>query len=283
MSTIPKQIFQIKDIFFNMYKNRYKKKIKSFKPKLKFTIDTGKYIIKTAENRDELEELLMLRTEVFFKEMMNKKAPRIDIDKFDKECDYMIIYHKKLQQIIGTYRMISSLFAKKFYSSTEFQLKQIEELPGHKLELGRACVGKDHRNGVIMLMLWKGISEYLKQTGCSYLFGCSSLYLSKPQEIAAIYSYLSKNYIAKETPSIKPRRKYINKKTHSLIKKNNSSHKVHSEEIHKQLPPLLKAYLKVGACICGEPAWDKNFGCYDFLTLLTIKNIAPGTKKKFGL
>ena len=38
-------------------------------------------------------------------------------------------------------------------------------------------------------------------------------------------------------------------------------------------PPLVKGYLRLGAKICGAPAWDPDFNTADFLTLLRLTDI----------
>ncbi len=43
------------------------------------------------------------------------------------------------------------------------------------IELGRACVQRQHRNLVVLGLLWKGIADYAKERGGRYLIGCSSL------------------------------------------------------------------------------------------------------------
>ncbi|NLP03545.1 MAG: GNAT family N-acetyltransferase [Fibrobacter sp.] len=94
---------------------------------------------------------------------------------------------------MGTYRLISSLFHKKFYSSTEFNLDDIINLPGTKLELGRACVHRDFRTGTPIALLWRGITDYIRETGTKYLFGCSSVKTTNIRIIASIYRYFQEN------------------------------------------------------------------------------------------
>ncbi len=43
------------------------------------------------------------------------------------------------------------------------------------VELGRACVHRQHRNLVVLGLLWKGIADYARERGGRYLIGCSSL------------------------------------------------------------------------------------------------------------
>ncbi len=41
------------------------------------------------------------------------------------------------------------------------------------------------------------------------------------------------------------------------------------------MPPLIKAYLRFGATVCGEPAWDEAFQTADVLMLLPMAAMAP--------
>ena len=50
-----------------------------------------------------------------------------------------------------------------------------------------------------------------------------------------------------------------------------------------KIPPLIKGYLKIGARICGEPAWDKNFNAADFPVIIDIEKIDSRYRKHFGL
>jgi putative hemolysin len=48
-----------------------------------------------------------------------------------------------------------------------------------------------------------------------------------------------------------------------------------------KVPKLLKTYLAIGARICSAPAWDREFGTIDFLTLLDLKAISPSARNRF--
>lgn len=56
--------------------------------------------------------------------------------------------------------------------------------------------------------------------------------------------------------------------------------KARAEEL---LPPLCRAYLKIGASIGGEPAWDREFQCIDFLTILERENLNRTLWRRFKL
>jgi putative hemolysin len=40
-----------------------------------------------------------------------------------------------------------------------------------------------------------------------------------------------------------------------------------------EVPPLLKGYLRLGALVCGEPAWDPVFNVADFFLLLILDRV----------
>jgi putative hemolysin len=47
------------------------------------------------------------------------------------------------------------------------------------------------------------------------------------------------------------------------------------------IPKLLRAYLAVGAKICGPPALDTEFKTIDFLTLVNLHGLTPAAKERF--
>jgi putative hemolysin len=47
------------------------------------------------------------------------------------------------------------------------------------------------------------------------------------------------------------------------------------------VPPLIKGYLRVGAWVCGEPAWDPDFNTADLLLLLPMSRMNPRYLRHF--
>jgi putative hemolysin len=48
-----------------------------------------------------------------------------------------------------------------------------------------------------------------------------------------------------------------------------------------KIPKLLRAYLSIGAKICGPPALDREFKTIDFLTLLDLESLPPSVRQRF--
>ena len=44
---------------------------------------------------------------------------------------------------------------------TEFDLGNIPDSDGDKLEMGRACIHPDFRSGFTFIALWKGLAGYI--------------------------------------------------------------------------------------------------------------------------
>jgi putative hemolysin len=56
---------------------------------------------------------------------------------------------------------------------------------------------------------------------------------------------------------------------------------ISSEDASDKIPKLLRAYLSIGAKICGPPAIDREFKTIDFLTLLDLEALHPRVRARF--
>lgn len=252
-----------------------KNHIKNYTPKIPIYLEKKNFIVKTADNAAELYEALRLRHDVFIDELLHKrKKSGMDIDTFDRRCDHLLIIDKRNGKFIGTYRLQSSLHCKKWYTATEFHMKHIHRLPGNKLELGRACVHPDYRNGVTISLLWEGIHAYMLASDTRYMFGCSSIKTMNKEEIKLLYYYLQQQNHLTHDHKVRPKGRFRVQGLNRHLKKHpHLKPRLEHSEISNKIPALLKSYLKVGAKVCGNPALDKSFRCIDFLTLLDVSEI----------
>lgn len=138
-----------------------------FKPSVQIHIELGSYVVRTADSVDDLLKIFRLRHEVFHREFREIAKPGLDIDRFDRAFDHLIIYHKPSDKIVGTYRLRTSDVVHSSYTALEFRLRGLYKIPGPYLELGRACVHKEHRKGSVMWL-----------AGTTFVFTVGELYLS---------------------------------------------------------------------------------------------------------
>jgi putative hemolysin len=259
-------------------------RIRTYRPNTNFCEDNSRFIIKIIENGEELMEVLRLRYQVFYGEYAYKTdLYGIDVDKFDTNFDHLAIIDKKTNKPVGTYRLNSTRFNKKFYSEKEFHMNEIKDLSGHKIELGRACVHPDYRNGATIAALWKGLGAYMSITDSRYMFGCSSIHSDDTFQTALIHHWLkSSGYLSKEYDCITPRGKFKDKRFDRMVERTAEERFAPFREAAVNLvPPLLLSYMKAGGFICGKPAYDKAFKCYDYLTLIDRKKMDPSFVRKF--
>ncbi len=163
-------------------------------------------------------------------------------------------------------------------------MADIFQMPGVKLELGRACIHKDFRRGVLISLLWRGIAEYMAATEARTLFGCATVKTDDPRNAALLTRYFEeKDRILpglRTRPTLAytmPMLSYFLDEVHSPL---SLAQKEHAEQL---LPPLCRAYLKIGSSIGGEPAWDQEFQCIDFLTILNREDLNKSLWRRFKL
>lgn len=245
-----------------------------FKQKVPVFFERSKYQVRTLRTQTELEAALQFRYEIFHREFQSKIIPfGTDWEKLDLVADHLVIEDKTTGRIVGAYRLISSPFSSVFYSNTEFDLDDFLDEPGLKLELSRACIHKNYRNGSVLSLLWRGVCEYIAAIRADYVLGCSSVNTMDGREIARITASLAKQRSQLEGFTILPREKYFRR---------NGLHIVNQVKV-ETIPSLLQVYLKAGAKVSLHPAWDYNFHCVDFFTLLRVADMKSQFKSRYQL
>lgn len=227
-----------------------------------------------ARDLTEIKEAQRLRYRVFAEEMgasLPYNAEGLDVDEFDAYCDHLIVRDRETLQVVGTYRVLAPEQAKaigRLYSASEFDLARLEHLLPKTVEIGRSCVHEDYRSGGVIMALWAGLGAYMKQHGYEIMLGCASVPMGDGGHYAA-----SLNRILQEKHSSSIEYRTFPKLPLPLDKLNSL--------LEVEPPPLLKGYLRIGAKICGEPAWDPDFNTADFLTMFRLSDMNPKYAKHF--
>ncbi len=234
------------------------------------------YAVRRARNAAEIQAAQALRFQVFNLELneglAQSYATGLDADPFDQVCDHLLVEYQATQQIVGTYRLQTGRTAAQnlgYYSAQEFDFTPFEPMRNEIIELGRACVHRQHRNLVVLGLLWKGIADYAKERGARYLIGCSSLSSLDAAVGASAYSGLCRKKFLADLPW----------RTRPTPAYECPLDRLSDEEVN--IPKLLRAYLSVGAKICGAPALDRQFQTIDFLTLLDLDAMPASARERF--
>ncbi len=220
-----------------------------------------RFVTEVASGADQVLEAIGLRHRILAGEVQaeaGKAAAAIASDRFDRYCDHLIVRDAIRERVVGAYRMLGcegACAAGGFYSETEFDLRGLKRLSGRILEVGRACVDADYRDGVVISMLWAGLFKYIVTRNYDYVIGCGSISLADSGRAAAgICRRLLRDHLCEPDLRVTPRRAFpLDEDEHSL---------------ETPVPPLINGYLRVGASVCGEPAWDPGFNTADMLMML---------------
>jgi putative hemolysin len=257
--------------------------------------EVGRYRMRLAESAEDRIAACRLRFRVFNIEMgkglESSYRTGLDIDEFDDVCEHLIVEDKQqdnpARRIVGTYRMQTGTTAARhrgYYSEQEFNLAPYEPLRPGVLELGRASIDREHRTPEVLTLLWRGIAQYATDMGLRYLIGCSSLTSKDPAEGWALYRQLEAFRVSAEfetTPTAACACPNEQQGNDAQLSSCPSESNVPAGSPPVKVPKLLKTYLAIGARIAAPPAWDREFGTIDFLTLLDLRLLSPAARSRF--
>jgi putative hemolysin len=236
------------------------KPLSSTEPRYSLLLSTDPTLIESAQR---------LRYDVFTSEpgFSLTGSAGLDVDRFDQHCDHLLVREDNSGELVGCYRMLSptgAVAAGGLYTAIEFDIRALESLRPSLVEMGRAVVRSDHRNGAVVLLMWAGILAYLDRCGYDYVTGCVSVPVIEDGEppgtaIRGVRDFVLQRYASPPEYRVHPHRPVvIDGRTLDQI----------PGPARPVIPPLMRGYLRLGARICGEPAYDADFGVGDFPALL---------------
>lgn len=248
------------------------------------------YEVRLTRNKEERRQVRQLRYEVFVEEegasaTEEQKNLREEYDSFDRYAEYMAVFHNG--KIVGTYRIIDRNAAEKmgsFYTESEFNISKIKKVDGNIAEMSRACVNREYRdNALVMRMLWAGLGEYVVRRKIAILFGVASWVGTKTVESVQAISYLYYNHLTplglRATVLSENFAEGINPK---LSRMNILPREfVDETDARRQMTPLIKGYLRLGATFGKGVFIDKPFNSYDVFVMVQTKNIDAAYQKHF--
>jgi putative hemolysin len=244
-------------------------------------IDLSRYRVKLAETEAERAAAQRLRYRVFVEEMGagatdEERALRREWDEFDAYFDHLILVDLEpattdpLDRVVGVYRLMRGDVAAAgpgFYGAAEFDLGPIVASGRPCLELGRSCVAAEHRGGPAMHLLWNGLAGYVLEHGIELLFGVASFRGTDPTPLAEALSFLHHAHLA--PPDLRVRAHGPNRLDMQLLPRA----AVDPARALQAIPPLIKAYLRLGGFV-GEGAFvDRDFNTVDVCVIMDTRRM----------
>jgi putative hemolysin len=189
-----------------------------------------------------------------------------DADRFDEFCDHLLVREDTSGDLVGCYRMLpppGAIAAGGLYTATEFEVGALDPLRPSLVEMGRAVVREDHRNGGVVLLMWAGILAYLDRCGYDYVAGCVSVPVQgSPDEAPGTQIRGVRDFVRRRHAS-----EFVVHPYRPVVVDGRGLDDIRPPT-RLTVPPLMRGYLRLGARVCGDPAHDPDFGVGDFPALL---------------
>jgi len=219
-----------------------------------------------ARNENELREAQRIRFRIFSEEFganLQSESTGLDCDRYDYYCEHLLVRDGDSNKVVGTYRIMppeQAVAAGGFYSETEFDIARLAHLRNDIVEVGRSCVHPAYRDGGTIIQLWSGLADYICRHNYGYMIGCASISIRDGGHYAAsVFDKLYRLHAAPAEYRVFP---HCPLPLHALDRK-----------LEVDIPPLIKGYLRLGAYIAGEPAWDPDFNTADLFILLPLSRL----------
>lgn len=241
----------------------------------------GTYVVRFARSQREVEAALRLRFQVFNLELREgleeSYLTGLDEDEFDAACQHLLVAEKESGEIVGTYRLQtleSAKSGKGFYCAKEFEIEKLPaKILAESVEIGRACIAREHRHSRVLFLLWKGIAAYLLANRKRYLFGCCSLTSQDAAEGWQAAQIIERENFLHDELFINPRENFVCE--------TNDSADFDDQKFNRELPKLFNTYMRFGAKVCSPPAIDREFKTIDFLVIFDMTAIEEKYRKMF--
>ncbi|MBT4285646.1 MAG: GNAT family N-acetyltransferase [Rhodobacteraceae bacterium] len=237
--------------------------------------------IKIASTEQDILSSQRLRYKVFVEELggngeLVDHKNKLERDKFDPYFDHLILTDKANPSIgvVGVYRVLRDQKMQdigRFYSEGEYDLTMLHKSGLRLLELGRSCIHPRYRGGTAMYHLWQGLSKYITEYKIDILFGVASFHGTNLLEAAQPLSYLYHNYTVRD--ELCPR---------SLVHENMNilnSDQIDRKIAVKNIPPLIKSYLRLGGLIGDGAFIDKDFNTIDVCLVMELSTMSNKHKE----
>lgn len=231
------------------------------------------YSLVVSSDREHRLAAQRLRYQVFASEpgfSIPADADGLDADRFDNFCDHLLVRRDATGEFVGCYRMLppdAAHAAGGYYTATEFDVSALAPAENRIVEMGRACVDRDHRSGSVLSLMWAGILHYLQLTGYESVMGCVSVPMQDTSDAPAGSNVRGVRDMLLGKYGNDPNRRVL---PYSPVVVDGRSLDDLEPPVRPAVPPLLRGYLRLNAKICGEPAHDPDFGVADFVALLGL-------------
>ena len=228
-----------------------------------------------------------LRYEVFVEELggdgpLVDHAARLERDAFDPHFDHIVLVDARRpagRHVVGVYRVMRREAAEAgrgFYSAGEYDLGPLLAAGRGVAELGRSCVAREVRGGPALFLLWAALGRYAEAHGLDVLFGVASFPGTDPAPLAQPLSLLHHHHLA--PAELRVRALHPGRVPMDVL----PSDALDRRAALAALPPLIRAYLRIGGRV-GEGAFvDRAFNTVDVCLVMDAARMTASARARYG-
>jgi putative hemolysin len=143
------------------------------------------------------------------------------------------------------------------------------------MELGRSCVEEGYRTMPTLQLLWQGIAAYVFEHDIKLMFGCASFHGTDPDAFSDVLTYLHHNHLAPE--DMRPRA--VAERYESMARA--SIDGIDARQALRDLPPLIKGYLRLGGYVGDGAVVDHQFNTTDICIVLPTEKVTERYYKHY--
>ncbi len=228
-----------------------------------------------ASSDDDVLACQRLRHEIFVSEMgARETTSAYEVDRFDQYADHLMLVDDTRpvdDRLVGVYRLMDSDQANAaggFSCESEYDLSPLHNASSTLLELGRSCVHPNYRSGMALYHLWQALAAHVRDTETQILFGAASFPGTDPSRFSHALTHLHDAHlapshlkVASKAPAVFPRPTNVDRKVAMA-----------------QMPPLIKAYLRLGGKIGSGAFVDHAFNTTDVCMIVDVESINENQK-----
>ncbi len=263
--------------------------------------DLTVYIARSAQIPSILHEIGRLR-EITFRAVGEGTGDEIDLDDFDYYYNHAFIWNRARQEVIGSYRLgladeivrehgVQGLYTHTLFKFDERLMDRIQPA----IELGRSFIRPEYQKSYIALfLLWKGISTFIGQNPrYRILFGPVSI-TNEYREASRgmILACMRRTCMAQDlgalvAPRIPPkpprRAEWCMPQYEAFLSDLDlmATFVAEIEPDHKDIPVLLRQYLKLGGKLLAFNVDPEFSSVVDGLILVDLSQASPKTLRRY--
>ena len=197
-------------------------------------------------------------------------TPGRDADAFDGRCRHVLLEDSTEDRLVGCFRVnpvTSTPQMADSYAANSYDLTPMTGFAKNALEISRFCVHPDSDEADVLRLAFGVIAKIVDAQAVELLFGCSSFVGVDPKHHSDSFAYLGCDHVGPS--ALRP--KQLDERALRL-----NDYNAEGADLRqglKNLPPLLRSYLAMGAWVSDHAVVDTEMQTIHVFTGLEVAKI----------